>query len=98
MTEKEKVSKNNGTQVGIKDLFKDLPVRLIEFKKPHKSQFAKAICLMQSYAIISTETRITVLNNQGDSMPFNTVFRTLSKPGQNWYKALSENIARILGN
>jgi DNA mismatch repair ATPase MutL len=40
---KEKVSKKDGTQVIVKDLFQDLPVRLIEFKKTYKQQYVKAI-------------------------------------------------------
>ena len=34
---KEKVSKKDGTQVIVKDLFRDLTVRYIEFKKNHKN-------------------------------------------------------------
>lgn len=37
LVSKEKVSKNNGTQVLVKGLFKDLKVRHIEFKKNHKN-------------------------------------------------------------
>ena len=36
LASKEKISKKNGTQVIIKDLFKDLAVRYIEFKKTYK--------------------------------------------------------------
>lgn len=50
----------------VKDLFHDLPVRLIEFKKTYKQQYVKAIQLMQSYALILTDTKFTVQNNQGD--------------------------------
>ena len=33
----------DGTSVIIKDLFKDLPVRLMEFKKNYKTQYARAL-------------------------------------------------------
>lgn len=46
LIKKEKVSKKDGTQVIIRDLFKNLPVRLIEFKKSFKSQYAKAVSLL----------------------------------------------------
>ena len=37
LTSKEKVSKKDGTQVIVKNLFKDLTVRYQEFKKNHKN-------------------------------------------------------------
>ena len=48
------MSKKDGTQVIVKDLFRDLTVRYIEFKKNHKNQYAKAIGMIQSYAMIAT--------------------------------------------
>ena len=46
LVEKAPVARNNGTQVIVKDLFKNLPVRLVEFKKTYRVQFAKCIQLM----------------------------------------------------
>ena len=46
LTSKEKVSKKNGTSVVVKELFQDLTVRFIEFKKNHKNQYAKAIAML----------------------------------------------------
>ena len=63
LTSKEKVSKKDGTQVIVKGLFKDLKVRHIEFKKNHKNQYAKAVGLLQAYAMIATQTKFTVSNN-----------------------------------
>lgn len=40
---KEPMAKKDGTSVIVKDLFKDLPVRLNEFKKNYKTQYAKAL-------------------------------------------------------
>lgn len=46
LTHKQKVSKKDGTQVIVKELFRDLAVRYTEFKKSHKNQFAKAVGLL----------------------------------------------------
>ena len=43
LIEKTQIARKNGTQVIVKDLFRDLPVRLIEFKKNCKTQYAKCI-------------------------------------------------------
>lgn len=37
LLQKQKVSKKNGTQVIVRDLFRDLAVRLSEFRKTHKN-------------------------------------------------------------
>ena len=50
---------------------------------------------MQQYAIISDKCRLTILNNQGEGMPFTSVLRTNpSQPGEIGFK---ENIQSILG-
>ena len=58
---------------------------------------------MQSYALIFTETKLTVQNNQGDQMPFSMVIKTnpltkFSKIGdKKWQQTLGENIVSVLG-
>lgn len=52
----------------VRDLFKDLTVRYVEFKKNHKNQYAKTVAMMQSYAIIATQTKLTVFNSLGESL------------------------------
>jgi DNA mismatch repair protein PMS2 len=47
---------------------------------------------MQQYAMISEKTRFSILNNQGDGMPFTSVLRT--NPGVEGFK---DNIQSILG-
>ena len=70
-------------------------MRLIEFKKNYKTQYAKCIQLMQQYAIISDKTKLAILNNQGEGMPFTSVLRTNpTLPGDIGFK---ENIQSILG-
>ena len=56
----------DGTSIIVKDLFKDLPVRLMEFKKNYKTQYARALQLIQAYAIIATETKLSVSYNLGE--------------------------------
>lgn len=63
----------------MRDLFKILPVRYTEFKKSHKAQLAKCIQLLQQYAVVQTQIKLTVQVNQGDNMPFNPVLRTTCK-------------------
>ena len=68
--------------------------------------------MIQSYAMIATQTKLTVLNNLGESMPFNQIIRTNVRPKANdelmnlldewdttdeWKKPFSDNIIAILG-
>ena len=76
LVQKTKVMKNVGTTITVRDLFSQLPVRFSEFKKTYKSQYQKCINLLQQYAIVSTDCRVTIFNNQGENMPFSEVFRT----------------------
>ena len=93
MIDKTSIARKTGTQVIVKDIFRNLPVRLIEFKKNHKTQYARCIQLLQQYAIVSVNTRISILNNQGELMPFTSVLRT--KPSET--DGLKDNICSILG-
>jgi len=58
-----KIQKNPGTSVSVREMFSLLPVRLSEFKKSHKTQFARCVSLLQQYGVISTHCKITVSNN-----------------------------------
>jgi len=60
------LTSKDGTSVIVKDLFKDLPVRLTEFKKSYKNQYARALQLLQAYAIIATESKLSVAYNLGE--------------------------------
>ena len=63
---KEKVSKKNGTKVIVRDLFRDLTVRFIEFKKNHKNQYTKAVAMLQDYGMIATQTKLLVYNKTSE--------------------------------
>ena len=80
LVSKEKISKNPGTTVTVRNMFKDLPVRLGEFRKTHKAQYSKCIALMQQYALVSTHVRMIVQNSPNqDSGPYTDVLRTTAK-------------------
>lgn len=59
---KQIVSRNKGTTVQVTDLFNNLPVRRKEFIRTAKRQFNKTISLLQSYAMINDDVRMTVTN------------------------------------
>lgn len=51
-----------GTTVQVNNLFHSLPVRQQEFKRHIKREYTKALSLLQAYALISQNTRLTVTN------------------------------------
>jgi len=56
---------NEGTSVIVQNLFQTLPVRYNEFKRNIKREFAKAVDMVQAYALISSSTRILCTNIVG---------------------------------
>jgi len=46
LSSQEKIMKNDGTVVTIRDLFAGIPVRLGEFKKTHRTQYTKCVGLL----------------------------------------------------
>lgn len=71
---KETMARSEGTCVMLNQLFHSFPVRRREFEKNFKREFQKSISLMQSYAIISTNVKISCFNmkNQESEMIFQT--------------------------
>ncbi|GFR41716.1 hypothetical protein Agub_g2467, partial [Astrephomene gubernaculifera] len=65
-----------GTTVAIKDLFGTMPVRHKEFLRNLKREFARAVAVLQAYALIATHARIIVTNQSGKAAPRSTVFTT----------------------
>ena len=82
----------------MREIFGLLPVRLSEFKKSHKTQFARCVSLLQQYGVIATHCKILVSNNQGEGMPFTDVFRTVARDAFSkekpkvWLQSLGLNI------
>ncbi|GAA5824001.1 hypothetical protein JCM5353_007053 [Sporobolomyces roseus] len=57
-----KVARSKGTTIKVEKLFESLPVRRKELIKNTKREFAKALELLQAYALISTGVRFEVKN------------------------------------
>ncbi|GLC44959.1 hypothetical protein PLESTB_000668600 [Pleodorina starrii] len=65
-----------GTTVAVKNLFATLPVRHKEFLRNLKREFARAVSVLQAYALISTHARLIVTNQAGKGAARTTVFTT----------------------
>ncbi|GIL65778.1 hypothetical protein Vafri_19404 [Volvox africanus] len=65
-----------GTTVAVKNLFATMPVRHKEFMRNLKREFARAISVLQAYALIATHARLIVTNQTGKSGARTTVFTT----------------------
>ena len=63
---------HQGTTVILKNVFECFPVRLKEFKKNAKREYAKCVELLQSYAVIQTNVRMTVshISSKGYDYPW----------------------------
>ncbi|CDW77338.1 mismatch repair endonuclease pms2-like [Stylonychia lemnae] len=76
--QKEQVAKQDGTSVIVKDLFKDLPVRMLEFKKNYKTQYAKT--LLQLQGPFTSILRTNPLQDNSDKALANNIITVLGKP------------------
>ena len=83
------VAAQRGTTVSVETIFKHLPVRRQELEKNIKREYAKVLGLLQAYACISTEVRISVSNILRNKKA--VVFSTKSN------KSTRENIANVFG-
>ena len=84
------VASQKGTTVTVEDLFMSLPVRRRELEKNVKREYTKVLGVLQAYACISTQARISVSNvmAKGKKIP---VFATKSN------QTTRENIASVFG-
>jgi len=80
-----------GTDIYLQNLFRNLPVRYQEFKTNYKTQFTNSVSLLENYALISTEAKITVVNSTRDK-PWDVI---LSNSGPN--PRTRDNILAVLG-
>lgn len=62
LTKKEPCARETGTTVHVKNIFKYLPVRAKEFQKNLKKEYARAIQVLYSYCLISTNIKIMCFN------------------------------------
>jgi DNA mismatch repair protein PMS2 len=54
-----------GTTISVNGLFRRLPVRHREFQRNIKREYARLVSVLQSYALISTKTRLVCTNQSG---------------------------------
>ena len=84
------VASQKGTMVIVEDLFINLPVRRRELEKNIKREYGKVLGLLQAYACISTEARISTSNVMAKGKKA-VVFATKSN------STTRENIANVFG-
>lgn len=84
------VASQKGTNVVVKNLFMNLPVRRRELVKNIKREYGKVLAMLQAYACISLNAKVSV-SNQMPKGKKAVVFATRSNP------TTRENIANIFG-
>lgn len=84
------VASQKGTTIAVEDIFRNLPVRRRELEKNIKREYGKALGVLQAYACISTQARISVSNMMAKGKK-TVVFATRSSP------TTRENIANVFG-
>ncbi|XP_050582863.1 mismatch repair endonuclease PMS2 isoform X3 [Bombus affinis] len=77
LQKKEPCAREIGTTVHIKNIFKCLSVRAKEFQRNLKKEYIRAIQILYSYCLVSTNTKITCSNCVSDKSP-NLVINTVS--------------------
>ncbi|KAH8549580.1 mismatch repair endonuclease PMS2 [Umbelopsis sp. PMI_123] len=90
LASKTSTARSPGMTVQLGNLFHSLPVRHREFKKNIKREFAKALNIIQSYAIISPNVRIVASNQIGKGASSKVITCNANK-------TIRENIANIFG-
>ncbi|CAG8451698.1 6244_t:CDS:10 [Cetraspora pellucida] len=90
LIKKTPIARERGTTVILQDLFEPIPVRHQEFKKNIKREFGKTLTLLQAYAIICKNLKITCSNQLNRSA--RTV--VLSTNGN---CSIRDNIANLFG-
>lgn len=84
------IASQKGTTVTVENLFLNLPVRRRELEKNIKREYGKVLAVLQAYACISTEAKLSVSNVMAKGKKA-TVFAT--KPNNR----TKENIANVFG-
>ena len=84
------VASQKGTTVAVEDLFMTLPVRRRELEKNIKREYGKVLGILQAYACISTQARISASNVMAKGKKV-VVFATKSN------QTTRENIATVFG-
>ncbi|KAJ3155912.1 Mismatch repair endonuclease pms2 [Geranomyces variabilis] len=90
LTSSVPVARGQGTTVTLSKLFHSLPVRLHEFKRNVKREYAKCVGILQAYALVSTGVRLSFSNQSGKSER-SRVLATHGNP------SMKENISNVFG-
>lgn len=85
------VASHKGTTITVENLFFNLPVRRRELEKNIKREYSKVLILLQAYACISIESRISVSNSMAKGKK---AVAFITKPRS----TTRENIANVFGN
>lgn len=62
LARREACARERGTTVHVRNIFRSLPVRAREFQKNLKREYARAIQVLYSYCLVSTNIKITCSN------------------------------------
>ena len=84
------VASQKGTTVAVENLFMNLPVRRRELEKNIRREYSKTLAILQAYACISTQARVSVSNVMAKGKKV-LVFATKSN------QTTRENIATVFG-
>ena len=84
------VASQKGTIIAVEDIFRGLPVRRRELEKNIKREYGKALAVLQAYACISTQARVSVSNMVVKGKK-NVAFATRSNP------STRDNIINVFG-
>lgn len=87
---KEESPPKDGTTVHVKNIFKTLPVRLKEFERNIKKEFARVIQVLYSYCLVSVGVKIKFTNSVGNK-PQNLIVST------NKTNKVLENVKSVFG-
>lgn len=90
LEKKEKIARERGTTVIVKNIFKDLPVRFKEFQKNIKKEFARAVQVLYGYCLVSSGVKITCTNSYGNNKT-NLVVSTSNN------NSILDNVSSIFG-
>lgn len=90
LTSKTPLARDRGTTVSFRELFKPFPVRLAEFRKNVKREYAKAVASIQAYGIVRTDVRFMCSNQTGKERAV-PIFSTQVS------RSMKDNIAAVFG-
>lgn len=89
---KKPVAWSVGTSVSVQKLFSTLPVRRMEFERTIKKHYQKLLSVLQGYALIATNVKLTVSNLSSATKSKSIVLTTSG------HSKLEDNILTVFGS